>query len=435
MSGSLPPESAQELVRSRDYLRLLVITGLVGIPVSLAAFAFLALLHALTQVVWEGLPDRLGLGAPPWWWPVPWLALAGVLVGAAIQFLPGHGGHMPIEGLGTDPVPSSHVPGVLLAALGGLPLGVVLGPEAPLIAIGSAVALVLARPWGLRSDERAAALVGAAGATAAIAAIFGSPLIAAVFILEAVGLAGPRLARVILPCLLAAGVGALVFTGLGRWTGLETVSLRLPDLSGPARPDVADLLWTVPVAVVVAFGVRQIHRIGHWVAARAAGRPLTWAICAALVIAACAGVYSLLTGRSPGEVALSGQETLAPLAADPQSWSAGALIALLALKSVAYGVSLGALRGGLIFPALFLGAVAGVLLSALPGFGVVPAIAVGMAAATASILPLPVSSAVLVILLLGPSAAAMTPIVLIAVVVAFTSEQIIGRPARDRADH
>jgi H+/Cl- antiporter ClcA len=65
----------------------------------------------------------------------------------------------------------------------------------------------------------------------------------------------------------------------------------------------------------------------------------------------------------------------------------------------------------------------------------VPAIAVGMAAATASILPFPVSSAVLVILLLGPSAAAMTPIVLIAVVVAFTSEQIISRPARDRADH
>lgn len=54
----------------------------------------------------------------------------------------------------------------------------------------------------------------------------------------------------------------------------------------------------------------------------------------------------------------------------------------------------------------------------------VPAMAAGMATATASILPLPVSSAVL---LLGPSAHAMAPIVLIAVVVAFVSEHIVDR--------
>jgi len=428
MSDVERSESASELVRTRGYLRLLALAGLVGVPVSLVAFGFLALLHEFTHLVWEALPDELGHDAPPWWWPAPWLTVAGVLVGAAIRFLPGRGGHVPIDGLGVGPVPPSHVPSIVLAALGGLPLGAVLGPEAPLIASGSALAILLTRRWRQEPGTSAYALIGVAGATAAIAVVFGSPIVAALFILEAIGLAGPQLARAILPCLLAAGVGALVYTGLGRWTGFEIASLSLPELSGPARPDLADLFWTVPVAVAIAFAMRQIHRIGHWVAPRAAGRPMIGSIAVALVIAACVGAYSILTGRSPVEVVLSGQDTLAPLATDPREWSIGALVALLVLKGIAYGASLGALRGGPVFPALFLGAAAGVLLSGLPGYGVVPAMAAGMAAATAAILPLPVASAVLVTLLLGTSAPAMAPIVLIAVVVAFISEHIADRP-------
>src|SRR5690606_9162098 len=122
-----------------------------------------------------------------------------------IRFTPGSGGHVPIDGLGVEPTLPSNVPGILLAALGGLPLGVVLGPEAPLIAIGSALAILLTKSRGPEVDSNVQALLGVTGATAAIAVIFGSPLVAALFILEAIGLAGPKLARVILPCLLAAG--------------------------------------------------------------------------------------------------------------------------------------------------------------------------------------------------------------------------------------
>jgi H+/Cl- antiporter ClcA len=387
------------------------------------------LLHELTHLVWEDLPARFGLDPLPWWWPLPWLAVAGVVVGSAIRFLPGRGGHPPIGGLAVEPTPLAYLPGVLLAAVAALPLGAVLGPEAPLLALGSGLAVLLARPAGLRSHGEATALVGAAGATAAIAAIFGNPLVGAVLILEAVGLAGPRLVRVLLPCLLASGVGGLLFTGLGDWTGLTVGSLSLPELSGPARPDLPDVLWTVPAAAVIAVAVRQVHRLGRWVAAQAARRPLAAAVGAAMVVGASAAGYALATGRSPAEVALSGQATLAPLATDPHAWSSGALVALLVCKGIGYGVSLGALRGGPVFPALLLGAAAGVLLSGLPGYGVVPALAAGMAAATVSILPLPVSTAVLVILLLGPNAAAVAPVVLVAVVVAVVAGQLAKHPA------
>ncbi|MDO8145088.1 MULTISPECIES: chloride channel protein [unclassified Isoptericola] len=424
----LTPE--QRAARTRGYVGVLLLAAGIGVPVSLVAFGFLALLHALEHAVWETWPATFGHEVAPWWWALPWLLLGGVLVGVAVRWLPGHGGHVPIDGLGIDPVPARFVPGILLAALGGLPLGVVLGPEAPLLALGSAVALLLVRPVAASGAPGAGALITVAGAAAALAAIFGSPLVAAIFVLEAAGLAGPRLARVVLPCLLSAGIGSLVFTGMGTWTGLQIPSLALPDLAGPDRPDLGDVLWTVPFAVATAFAVRQVHHLGRWTARRAADRPLSAAVGAALVVGGCAGAYALLTGRSPEEVALSGQGLLEPLAADPGAWSAPVLVALLAFKSIGYGVSLGALRGGAIFPAVLLGAAAGVLVSGLPGYGVIPAMAAGMAAATAAILPYPVASAVLVVVLLGSNAAAMTPVVLLAVVVAFVSEQIIATERR-----
>lgn len=408
---------------TKGYLRILVIAGLVGLPVSVAAFAFLALLHALTAVVWESLPEAMGHDVPPWWWPLPWLALAGVLVGAVIRYLPGRGGGVPVDGLGLEEVPASHLPGVLLTALAGLPLGVVLGPEAPLVALGSGLALLLVRPWPATLAAPGGRLLAAAGASAAIAAIFGSPLVAAVFVLEAVGLARPALTRVVLPCLLSAGVGALVFTGLGSWTGLGIAALSVPPFEAPPRPDVGDILWTVPLAAVVALGAREVRRLGRWVAPKAQQRPWPWAVGVAVLAGVCASAYALLTGRSPQDVALSGQQLLAPLLDDPAAWSLGALAALIGFKALAYGASLGALRGGAIFPVVLLGAAVGLLASGLPAYGAVPAIAGGMAAATTAITRLPVVSAVLTVLLLASDAAAIAPVVLIAVVVAFVVAQ------------
>lgn len=423
-------ESAPAPVRPRAYAGLLGMAAALGIPVSVAAFVFLALLHEIQHQVWDELPTVLGYATPPWWWPLPWLAIAGALVGLAIRSLPGHGGHRPVDGLGMGPVPADHLPGILLAALAGLPLGVVLGPEAPLLAIGAALALILARPWDASLDDRTRTVLAVVGSAAALSAIFGNPIVGAVFVIEAAGLAGPMLARLVLPCMLASGVGALVFTGMGSWTGLEIASLALPDIDAPVRPDVADVLWAVPLAVAVAVLVRAVHRVGGAVADRAGRHPFSLALGAALVVALCAGCYAVVTGRSPAEVVLSGQATLGELAADPGAWSVGALVALLALKSLAYGVSLGALRGGAIFPAVMLGAVAGLLAAGLPGFGAVPALAVGMAAATAATLPVPVSAAVLVVMLLGDAAASMTPVVLVAVVVGYSTEQYVLRPRR-----
>ena len=77
----------------------------------------------------------------PNWWPIPVLVLAGLPVAFAIVKLPGNGGHVPANGLTVGSTQPAEVPGVALAAFATLGLGLVLGPEAPLIAIGGGLAV------------------------------------------------------------------------------------------------------------------------------------------------------------------------------------------------------------------------------------------------------------------------------------------------------
>ena len=122
MAASLPSDP-EGLIRSRQYRILLVIASLIGLVVSAASWCFLELVHEIQVQVYEKLPDRLGFDTVPVWWPLPWLALAGLVTAFAIQRLPGRGGHIPADGLKTGGAPTTPIelPGVLLAALA--PLG------------------------------------------------------------------------------------------------------------------------------------------------------------------------------------------------------------------------------------------------------------------------------------------------------------------------
>ncbi|WP_442809465.1 hypothetical protein [Streptomyces sp. SR27] len=98
---------------------LLVMAVLVGVPVSAAAFGFLALVDELQPILYTDLPKALGFHGTPPWWPLPLLAVGGLLVGLTVQYLPGRGGHEPSGGLKASGTPTPvGLPGILLAALG-----------------------------------------------------------------------------------------------------------------------------------------------------------------------------------------------------------------------------------------------------------------------------------------------------------------------------
>ena len=225
--------------------------ALLGIPLSLIAWGFLVAVHELEHVVWETLPSNLGYDELPAWWPIVTIGAAGVLVALTVRYLPGHGGHVPVAGFGAGATPPSAVPGVVLAAAASLVGGAVVGPEAPLVAIGGGLALLAVRRTTTAADPAMATVIAAAGSAAAISAIFGNPLVAAVIFLEILGLGRRQTMLVVIPCLLSSGVGALVFTGLGRWTGLEIGALAIPHLE-PARLALGEVVWAVPLAALIA---------------------------------------------------------------------------------------------------------------------------------------------------------------------------------------
>lgn len=401
---------------------LLVLAGIVGIVVSFAAWLFLEGTYQLQQVLFTHLPDSLGIdGDPPVWYLVVVLGLAGVIVAFAVARLPGNGGHVPAHGLaGDEPTPPIDLPGVLLAAIGTIGFGLVLGPEAPLIALGGGLAIWTVQLARREVPPQVLLVIAAGGTFAAVSFIFGSPIIAAVLLIEATALGGARQRVILLPGLLAAGLGSLLATGVGSVTGLSTSDFALGPLSLPkiADPTLPDLLWTVALAAAVAIVVQLLLRIGRETERQVTPRPFLVIPAIGIVVALLASAFGAATDESAMTVLLSGQDALPGLVTAAPAWPVGTVVLLIVCKGLAYGLSLGAFRGGPTFPALFLGAAAGILAAKLPGFELTAAVAVGMAAATVAVLRLPLSAAILGILLTAESGAGSAPLVVVAVVIA-----------------
>jgi H+/Cl- antiporter ClcA len=109
-------------------------------------------------------------------------------------------------------------------------------------------------------------------------------------------------------------------------------------------------------------------------------------------------------------------------------------VLLIVCKAVAYGISLSGFRGGPVFPAMFLGAAGGIALSHLPGLQLVPGVAMGIGAMCAVMLRLPMTSVLLAVLLLASDGLAVTPLAIVAVVVAYVvSARLTPTPAPAQA--
>ena len=430
MSSDAPlPTDPAALIRSRRYRVMLVFAALVGLIVSVAAWGFLELVHAIQVGVFEDLPGDLGYDNAPIWWPLPWVALAGLLTAFAIAHLPGRGGHVPANGLKTGGAPTQPIelPGVLLAAVATLGLGLVLGPEAPLIALGMGLGILAMRQLKKDAPDQAVALMAAAGSFAAVSAIFGSPIIGAVIIIEAAGLSGAMLPVVLLPGLLAAGIGSLVFIGLGSWSGFSTDAWALSPFPLPTYggPSWGDFGWSILLAVAAAtatFVILEIARVTKRVVEQ---RLIHFTVAAGLVVGGLAIGYAEATDEPTTAVLFSGQDAFSKLFSSAPTLSLWTLALLLLFKGLAWSISLGNFRGGPTFPALFLGVVGGLLAAHLPGYGETQGVAVLAAAACVSVLRLPLSSVMIASLLCAKAGLAVTPLVVVAVVVAYLATEAL----------
>jgi H+/Cl- antiporter ClcA len=417
---SAAPDPAA-ILRSKNFVVVLVFAAVVGVIVSLISWGFLELVHQVQVWVFTDLPSGLGFDSTPSWWGMPVCTLAGLPVAFAIAKLPGRGGHVPANGLHPGSTPPNELPGVVLAALATLGLGLVLGPEAPLLAIGSGVAVWCVQHAKKDAPPTLVLVIGAAGAFAAISVIFGSPLVGAVIIIEATGLGGATLPLILIPGLIAAGIGSLVFLGMADWSGLPTAAYSIPPLHLPAlgTPTLAEIAWAIALGLAAALLTAPIRTIGVRVAAFVAKRPIVVVPAAGLVVGVLAFTFAQVTDQPANAVLFSGQDALTGLMNGATTLSIGTLLMLILCKGLAWGASLGSFRGGPTFPAMFIGAAGGIAAAHLPGLSVPAAVPVAMGAMIVAFLRLPLSAIVIATALNISAGHGVDPLIIVGVVTAY----------------
>ena len=417
---------ADERLGGSSFLRLVLLGAAIGIPAALAGAALLGLVHVVEHWLWVSVPASLGLSGPPWWLTVGLPVIGALLVLVAVRLLPGNGGHEPLDGVRLAPTPLSHVPGIVLATVGSLAFGAVLGPEGPLIAIGAAVGLA-PKPF-VHLGPKGEQVMATAGSFSAVSALFGGPLVASFMLVEAgLGL-GAAVVPALVPGFVAAAVGYVVFTGIGGWTGLTPTPLAVPELPAYQGTRVTDLLVAVVVGVVTALALQAVRRLAVSIDGirKRSGWPVL--IAGGLVV----GLLALTAGElgTDGEAVLfSGQTSLPVLVA---SGTTGAAVVLLVCKALAYAVCLGCgFRGGPVFPAIFIG-IAVMTLGEL-WFDLSPtlAVAVGTAAGMTSMTSFLFSSVLFAALLTGRAGLDAVPAAVLAAVSAWLTVQALRRRRGD----
>jgi H+/Cl- antiporter ClcA len=403
-------DDAQAPGTERQLLGLVLLGAAIGIPAALVAAAFFALVRLIQDWLWSDLPAALGYDAPPSFLVVGLPVAGAALVVLARAALPGDGGARPLRGLEAGPVALSHAPGIVLAALGTLCFGAVLGPEMPLIALGSVAGTAIATR--ARVPEPGVGVLATAGSFSAISALFGGPLVAGMLLVEGGLAAGSRLLTILLPGLVAAAIGYTIFVGLGAWGGINEAPLRIPDLPAYTGTSLRDLAIGLAAGIAAAFVIGGIRRLGAAIETRS-GRiglavPLLLGGLAVGLLAALAGVL----GADPQDVLFSGQASVPVLVTGA---STAVVLVLLAAKGLGYAISLGAgFRGGPIFPAVFVGVALAALAVTLIDLSPTAAVAIGTAAGMAASTRLLFSPLLFAALLVGPAGADAMPAAVLA---------------------
>ena len=334
------------------------------------------------------------------------------------------------------------LPGVLLAALATLGLGLVLGPEGPLIALGMGLGILSMRLVKRDAPQQALGLMAAAGSFAAVSSIFGSPVIGAVLVLEAAGLGGAdtaaraaarsargrdRLARLHRARLV---VGAL---STAAWA---LSPFPLPPFGGPGWGDFAWTILLAAAAAVVVFAVMELARLCKRVVDT---RPFVLTIVAGLAVGALAIAFAESTRRADDRGALLGRDRVRRRCSARRRRSRSRRSALLLLfKGLAWSISLGNFRGGPDVPGDLPRRRRRPDGRAPPGLRRDAGRRGLVGAACVATLRLPLSSVMIASLLTLKAGLAVTPLVIVAVVVVVPRERGahgVRRRARRRGAH
>jgi H+/Cl- antiporter ClcA len=251
--------------------------------------------------------------------------------------------------------------------------------------------------------------------------------VAGVLMLEAGISAGASLIPALLPGLVGAAIGYLIFLGIGDWAGLPTQALVVPGLPPYTSTRLVDLVLAVVVGVVVVLLVRAVTSL----ASRVRGlRPRRGTGPTLLVGALMLGLTALAAealGADTSEVLFSGQAALPSLVTETSS---SVLLVLVVAKCLGYALCLGAgFRGGPVFPAIFIGVAVTMLLVELVGMSPTVALAIGTACGVTAFTRLIFTALIFAGLMVGPSGGAAISAAVLAAAAAWVAGALLDRRA------
>ena len=337
--------------RARTMLLLSVPALIIGVVSSLILVVVMEIAAILQNILWTTLPASIGLPFDSGAWIIFMLTATGIAVGLVIRFSPGHAGPDPAtEPLIGTPMPSSALPGLIIALILGLAGGVSLGPEHPIMSVNIALAVAL----GARLFPRVGALdwtILAASGT--IGALFGTPVAAALIFSQTLTSNSdvPMWDRLFAP-MISAAAGALTtslfFHPQFSLPIAHYQQMRLVDiLSGAVVAAIAIALGMVAVWCLPRLHA-LMHRLKHPVLILGLGGFILG------VIGALGGHITLFKGLDEmHQLAFSQTLTTTDLL----------FIALMKLAALVVAAASG-FRGGRIFPAVFVAVALGLMLHA-----------------------------------------------------------------------
>jgi H+/Cl- antiporter ClcA len=389
---------------SIPYLKLLLLSALLGLMSAGITFGFLGLVKFGQVLVWTRAQQAAGLSAPVFTMAV--CSVGGLLVGMLVWIFGDHSGifaEIMVEFGRTGRFRYRDAPGMVITSFVSLIAGGSLGPEAPLAdACGSLGTLMSEK---LKLDERGTRSLGFSGIGAMLAAFITSPFGGALLGLESAH-TGVDYMWTLFPTLVASSFSTVAFVLLSG--SYLRVMYRFEDY----EPHLIDLISAVPLGLIGALA-GAIFIVGFDYLSKVM-KPLNrHVVLRGLIGGAGLGISGALLpltlfagGAETGEIIRRAAEI-----------GAGGLIALALVKLLVTTLCLATgWKGGYIFPTLFAGAALGTAAHPLfPGIPEAVAVAATAGGALVTTLKAPVFSALFVMALVQHET---SPVIAIAVVAA-----------------
>ena len=410
MSISSGPAAAAPVTQKREFWVLMGYAVVLGVFGAFAGLVFIGVIKFGGKWYSDSHPGWFG---GHWWW-VAVATAAGAAVGLLRRLT-----RLPWEipglfaDLQTEHVNPGLVPGIVAVSTVSLIGGASLGPEKALGAMGGGAGSWLAQRRALgKQDSQVNTLSGFAGA---YGGLFSSTVIVVLLILEVARPGGQRFTKAHAAGIVASSVSFGIYFAIAGAVFLD--DYQVP----PYKFEDWQLLAGVPLGLFAALVVSLLAGF-ILVASRLFGRLKVPVIAKSTL----GGVVFGIVGVALPLTMFSGSDQLKTVLEDAGTLGVGLIAVLVIAKMLTFAVSQGSgFVGGPIFPSLFIGGTAGVLVhQVIPGVPLGLAFTCLLAAVPGGLAPAPFSM-VLMAAFLTQVGALQTAPVLIAVITSYLTLEAV----------